>query len=194
VKLRKCADCGEFYDDDEAVPADRAHAGQRILAQKREGTTEDPDEETRPRRRRRRALDYEEEPGGEALRQLAAACRPPTKKSEEGSMAGRVRETLVEAVDGAIEKFARAAHPRDDAATAVSKFMRTEMGATLYELRDVLGAAQKTGASAARNAADAMLEAHARSIQKREPGLSAEQAYVRAMAEHPDVADVAVNG
>ena len=154
-------------------------------------------------RRHRRASDLshlapDPDEADEALRELEEDPRAAARKVEVGSMSSDVFDVrkAVDAIDEVLEKRARDAFPEDDVPAAVSKFLRTDEGKSLYALQVAATQVAKVAADVplAKVAADAALETFAREIRKRRPELSAEAAYVQAMRDHPDVAAMAVRG
>jgi hypothetical protein len=110
----------------------------------------------------------------------------PAPTSEDSTMRHR------DAVYAAINKLAGAKFPEIPRAQAVEKFLRTEAGAALYSLHETLATVEKAGASFEKAAATAILDAKAALLRKANPALTAEQAFVAAMAKNPAVAAAAI--
>lgn len=83
---------------------------------------------------------------------------------------------------------ARAVYPDAPQHEAATKFLHTEEGQGPYTLRDTLEASEAAGVTFDKLHADAQLECYAAGVLKRDSSLTLEQACVRAMEEHPDVA------
>lgn len=110
------------------------------------------------------------------------AAEPAPKRIE--------KETQMPAKDSvyaAMVTMAKAANPSDTEAAAIDKLLKTDVGSDLYTLHEAAYSVEKAGTTVSKVASDAALESLAKTVQKANPHLSPEQAYCKALTEHPEL-------
>ena len=126
------------------------------------------------------------------FREFQRERQAPARKG--GEMTHFNKRDAYASIDDAIETLAKAEFPDEEKHQAVTKFLATPDGATLYEMRDVVYNVRESGVEFAKIVAEAAIEVGAEKIRKNDPALSAEAAYCKALEASPELYDLYLTG